>query len=101
MKSHLDEQRMPPNNVDQRFEATEAVMTSTTSNKPYFSEESTQTEETTMTNFSDYEATTPYEDISSSENESVMERISRLFSTVSWWYFVAFESDFWGNICEF
>ena len=73
---------MPPNNVDQRFQATE--VTSTTSNKPYFSEESTQTEETTMTNFSDYEATTPYEDISSSENESVMERISRLFSTVSW-----------------
>ena len=75
---------MPPNNGDRRFESTEAVMTSTTtSNKTYFSEESTQTEETTMTNFSDYEATTPYEDISSSENESVMERISRLFSTVS------------------
>ena len=82
---------MPPNNNGsngERFE-NQPIMTET-SNKPgnLFLEEGTQTEESgasmtssTTPNFSDLENGTPMED--SSETESVIERLSRLFSTVS------------------
>ena len=83
---------MPPNNNGsngERFE-NQPIMTET-SNKPgnLFLEEGTQTEESgassmtssTTPNFSDLENGTPMED--TSETESVIERLSRLFSTVS------------------
>ena len=84
---------MPPNNNGSNGECFEnqPIMTET-SNKPgnLFLEEGTQTEESgassmtssTTPNFSDLEnGITPMED--SSETESVIERLSRLFSTVS------------------
>ena len=69
---------MPPNNGGEGFENEQIL---TTSKSGPFLEEATQTEESgTVTPFSDLEGT-PIED--SSESESVMERLSRLFSTVS------------------
>lgn len=68
---------MPPNNNGGEGFENEQILT--TSKSGPFLEEATQTEDTgTVTPFSDLEGT-PIED--SSESESVMERLSRLFST--------------------